>query len=354
MRASYQKPSRLVLPQQPVPPSFQADHQFAANLLHIVGVCDNRIGTVETIGEENQMQTCFRVAERNTAQPLRVALLGFPGDQQDGLVRAQPGMAVYLARSYPRIAQVVLGSHDEAALPLRQRKESGEIQVAPVDNYDAPGWQRHGIEQVDVVHLAGGDGHEDRDRAAQIDDGVRFDSRLGGAEIGPREQGKTQVDGGRIHRVERGLEPQADVFVPIEVESDGDQPLPERLEQTPVAPLVGVGQRRLGNTGADADVIKLGTLGVEAGDQIAQPLSSGQLRVGHAQKMAPCRELADTAIRLEAIDQMLEVTEGNKLQQLREYGSATIHLTASPAKKNGNDTARKWKAISNRRNSESR
>jgi hypothetical protein len=69
--------------------------------------------------------------------------------------------------------------------------------------------------------------------------------------------------------------------------------------------------------------------------------------------MAPCCELADTAIRREAIDQMFEVTKGNETQQLCEYGSATIHLTASPAGKNGNDTARMWMAISNRRNLES-
>jgi hypothetical protein len=33
------------------------------------------------------------------------------------------------------------------------------------------------------------------------------------------------------------------------------------------------------------------------------------------------------------------MAKGNKFQQLREYGSAMIHLTASPAGKNGNDTA---------------
>jgi hypothetical protein len=74
--------------------------------------------------------------------------------------------------------------------------------------------------------------------------------------------------------------------------------------------------------------------------------------------MAPCRELADTAIRCETIDQVFEMAKGNKFQQLREYGSAMIHLTASPAGKNGNDTAlklmpRKRTVISNRRNSKS-
>ncbi len=294
---------------------------------------------IETVGKENQMQTRFRIAERNAAQPLRIALLGLWGDQQDGLVGAQAGRAADLARSDPRIAQVVLGTHDEAALPLRQRKEPGEVQVTPVDDHDASGWQHHRIEQIDVVYFAGGNGYEDRNRAAQIDNGVRFDSCFGGTGIGPREQGKAQADGGRVHRVERCLESQADVFVPIEFECNGNQPLPERFEQTPVATFVGVGQRRFGNASANADVVELGTLGVEASNQIAQTLSPGQLSIGHAQKMAPCRELADTAIRRETIDQVFEMAKGNKFQQLREYGSALIHLTASPAGKNGNDTA---------------
>lgn len=128
------------------------------------------------------MQTCLRVAERYTAQPLRIALLGFLGGQQNCLVGAQSGRAVDLARGDPRIAQIVLGAHDEAALPLRQRKESGEIQIAPVDDYDAPRWQHHSIEQIDVVYFAGSDGYEDGNRAAQVDNRVRFDRRFGGTE----------------------------------------------------------------------------------------------------------------------------------------------------------------------------
>ena len=34
---------------------------------------------IETVGKENQMQTGFRIAERNAAQPLRIALLVLRG-----------------------------------------------------------------------------------------------------------------------------------------------------------------------------------------------------------------------------------------------------------------------------------
>jgi hypothetical protein len=70
--------------------------------------------------------------------------------------------------------------------------------------------------------------------------------------------------------------------------------------------------------------------------------------------MVPGGEMSDAVIRGEPIDQMLEVTEWHKTQQLRENRLAAIHGDASFAKKTGNDTGQKPLAISNRRNRESR
>jgi hypothetical protein len=70
--------------------------------------------------------------------------------------------------------------------------------------------------------------------------------------------------------------------------------------------------------------------------------------------MVPGREMSDAVIRPEPIDQMLEMTEWDKPQQLRKNRLAAIHDVASYAKKTGNDTGQKPLAISNRRNLESR
>lgn len=64
--------------------------------------------------------------------------------------------------------------------------------------------------------------------------------------------------------------------------------------------------------------------------------------------------MSDAVIRPELIDQMLEMTEWNKTQQLRENRLAAIHGVASFAKKTGNHTEQKPLAVSNRRNQESR
>ena len=130
--------------------------------------------------------------------------------------------------------------------------------------------------------------------------------------------------------------------------------MPQGFEQPPVAPLVGIGQSGTGNPAANPNVVELGALRVQTGHQIAQPFASGELRVHHAQQMAPSREVLDAAVRCEPIDQILEVTERDKVQQLRENRPSAIHGAASFARKTGNDTALQQLAISNRRNRASR
>jgi hypothetical protein len=50
------------------------------------------------------------------------------------------------------------------------------------------------------------------------------------------------------------------------------------------------------------------------------------------------------------IDKILEVIEGNKLQQLRKDCPAMVHNFASPGRKAGDDTPSQHYAILNRRN----
>jgi len=168
------------------------------------------------------------------------------------------------------------------------------------------------------------------------------------------EQRQAQVDGRGVQRIEWFLETQAAVLALIQLDRYGNQPMTERFEQSPVASLVGIGQGRSGYLAANPDVIELGALRVQTSHQIAQALAPGELGVRDAQKMVPGREMSDAVIRREPIDQMLEMTEWNKTQQLRENRLAAIHGVASYAKKTGKDTGQKPLAISNRRNQKSR
>ena len=140
----------------------------------------------------------------------------------------------------------------------------------------------------------------------------------------------------------------------MQLDRYGNQSMTECLEQSPVASLVGIGKGGAGYLAANSDVVELGTLRVQTSHQIAQALAPGELRVCDAQKMIPGREVPDAMIRREPVDQVLEMTEWDKNQQLRENRLTAIHGVASYARKTGNNTGQKPLAISNRRNREPR
>ena len=235
-----------------------------------------------------------------------------------------------------------------------QRLQPGEIEITSVDDHNGTCGPLNHIEHVDVVHLAGGDMDEHRNGTAEIDDGVGLYGSLGRAKVRPRKQCETEVDRRGVHCIEGLLEPQADVFALIQFHCRRDQAMAESLEQSPVSTLVGIRQGRTRYLAANTDVVELGTLRVEAGHQIAQPFSTGELGIGNAEEMGPGREVPDAVVRRKPIDEVLEMAEGYKLQQLCEDRAATIHDVASFAKETGKDTVKKPLAISNRRNPKSR
>jgi hypothetical protein len=133
-----------------------------------------------------------------------------------------------------------------------------------------------------------------------------------------------------------------------------NQSMTECFEQSPIASLVGVGQSGAGYLAANPNVVELGALRIETGHQIAQTLPTGQLGIRDAEKVSPGRKVLNAMIGGISIDEMLEMTEGDEVQQLREHRAATIHDAASFARKAGKDRAKIQLAISNRRNLGSR
>ena len=200
------------------------------------------------------------------------------------------------------------------------------------------------------MHLAGGDADEYGDGTAQVHDHMRFDSSLGLPEVCPGKQRQAQIDGGRVHCEDWPFEPQAEILVPIQGQGCDDQTLPERFEQPIVSALCGIGQRRAGDRAAQPNVIELGSLGVQTCHQIAQPRPARELRISQANEMAPSGERRHPLVGLVDIDQMFEMAERNKLQQLRKDCLALVHDRASSARKTGDDRAYQGPTISNRRN----
>ena len=78
--------------------------------------------------------------------------------------------------------------------------------------------------------------------------------------MGPREERKRQVDGGRIERIRRMVEFDAEWILGVELAPNGDQAVREVVVDAPIAFLVGLRQGAAGNMTTDAEVIEFGLM----------------------------------------------------------------------------------------------
>src|ERR1700748_3206878 len=84
-----------------------------------------------------------------------------------------------------------------------QHVEPGEIDIAAIHDVDRARLGKQQVERVNVVQFAVRDVDEARDVAAQVQQRVHLDRRLGRAEMRPRKDRQTKVDGRRIERIDR-------------------------------------------------------------------------------------------------------------------------------------------------------
>jgi hypothetical protein len=116
-----------------------------------------------------------------------------------------------------------------------------------------------------------------RDIAAQIQQRVQLDGRFGRSKRRPRRRRETQIDGGRVERVDGLGQCHAEGFLGIRALRDTDQPLSEVGADTPIAARVGIGQSVARDVAAEPQVVELAVL-TQARLDVAQAFPVGQLR----------------------------------------------------------------------------
>src|SRR5207244_11928789 len=128
----------------------------------------------------------------------------------------------------------------------------------------------HEIEDVDIVQQRLGDGDKYWDGAVNLEQRVQFDTALASAELGPGKERQTKIDGGSIERIGGGVEFQTQVGTDVQGPRNLNQTLGEVGIDSPVASLVGIGQRRTPDGTTKAIMIVLATLGVQTRCDVGQ------------------------------------------------------------------------------------
>ena len=141
-----------------------------------------------------------------------------------------------------------------------QHMQAGEIHVAPIHDVYGSGFGKQHIERMDIVQFAVGYVDKAWNVAAQVEERVHLHRCLGRSEMGPRKHRETQIDGGRVERIDSAGQIHVQSVAGIQPLGLRDQPLGKLGVDPPIAGFVGVGQRGTANRPRQTHVIELGRL----------------------------------------------------------------------------------------------
>lgn len=250
--------------------------------------CNCYRGQFEVVCEEDQPLAALGIDIADTPERLWVIALPLPCAQADGLVASQSGGFI----DGPGLLDAELGvafCADNKGCPcLLNAIETCEIEIAPVDNVDASGFDDDLVEKMNVVDGTIGNTDEYRDGAGQIDLGMQFDRGLGFPEVRPREHGKAQVDCRGINGIDHLFKIEPVGVIRIEFASFADENLSESFIDTPIAELVRISQIGSGDVAPDTHRVPLRTI-AQASFDIPQTLAEGDLGESHREELVAGR-----------------------------------------------------------------
>jgi hypothetical protein len=120
--------------------------------------------------------------------------------------------------------------------------EPPEVGVAAIQRHDGLFLQGHGVQELDIVHVAWCQADEGRNRSPQIQKGVKLDRALGLAERGPGEERQAQIDRRGVQGIDRVLQFDLQLFAPVERLGLGNEVISEVLVDPVIAQFVGICQ----------------------------------------------------------------------------------------------------------------
>src|SRR5271163_3307675 len=154
---------------------------------------------------------------------------------------------------------------------------------------------------------------------------MELDGCFSAPELCPREEGQAKIDGRGIEGVNRLFQVDSQRIFDVQFSGVCNEDLSKVGVNAPVAILVGLGQSVACDTATKAKVIKFGFHRIQAGFDIAQTVSTGQLSKCHAEKLIETRELPDTIIALVLADAAIEIALRQRIHELREEILPDVH-----------------------------
>ena len=311
-----------------------------------IQVCNQLGFEGEVVGQKRDLLARL-VLDDHTSQRGGIVLAGIKEGQHTCLiahdVRAGP---VYGVGVTPLELGIGLGTGDEEGVGLMNHKQSLEIQVPTIEQVIGARLDVQQVQGVDLVGLAVADVNECGDGAAQVQQGVQFDSRLVRAKRCPRINRQAQVYRRGIEGVDGCIQVDRHWVLGIQRARHGDQVLREVGVDLPRPSCIGIGQGVARNSlAAQPHVIQPLGLGTQIDLDVAQRLAVGQLSKGHRQELIHAGELLDLVIATVSGHASTKSAQWQKRHELRENKLAVVH--EGPLRADAKDH-KSWNRSSNR------
>jgi hypothetical protein len=256
-----------------------------------IGRCIGR--GLEGIGEHERAFAAFETDKGHPTQRLGLGVSRSLAGPDGRLVGTRAGAVVHRSGVDRAKAQVPFGTENEVRGDTVAGAHTGKVQVRPVHGDDGVGVRRHHIQEANVVHLAVGQRDEGRDTAAQIQQGVVLDGRLGLVEMRPGTEREVQIDRRQIHSINGVGGVYRQRLAHIELPRHVDEMALEILVDPGITWRVNVARCGAGNAPTEAHVVELLPLRVDTALGVLQPLPTGEPGEHRAKELTPARAASD-------------------------------------------------------------
>ena len=153
---------------------------------------------------------------------------------------------------------------------------------------------------------------------------VDLDAAFGGSELCPFENAQTQVNGGRVERIDIAFELE-DVCTPL---SSGliYHVVGKVLEDTAVPALVGLGKVAPRDMLAHPKEVALAAMGFQSDYQVSQAFTVRQLTEHQDEELVPACEVLDVPVAMILANVVVEQTSVKERGELGENVFVFVHL----------------------------
>src|SRR5260370_24911960 len=138
----------------------------------------------------------FAVEITQSSQLIWVGFDGVDSGQNNSVVRSNPGGLVHRMRVSALDQDIGLGAHNKEGRAKREDVTALEVHVAAIHDVERSGLRRNLVEDVDVMHFAGGNADKRGDIAVQVEQRVHLHRAFVAGKIFPREKTKAEIDCG--------------------------------------------------------------------------------------------------------------------------------------------------------------